>query len=177
MKILEYLGGGILNGPSAHHFGLRPNNHTIYGWSRLTPRKIPWNFHVDIIIGSVSRKWDQEFGCLEKDEGSWLETWRTGLFLTSWMMFFYPNKDTLKISCWYLNQKCVRKGGSRRGVLGGRWGFLIGDMVDRVILDVMNDVCLPHWRYPESFVLISSLEVVQAWGGLLGPPLCLISKK
>ena len=29
---------------------------------------------------------------------------------------FYPKEDTLKISCWYLNQKCVRKGGGQEGV-------------------------------------------------------------
>ena len=33
--------------------------------------------------------------------------------------------------------------GSRMGVLGGHWGFLIGDMADRVILEVMNDVFYP----------------------------------
>ena len=32
----------------------------------------------------------QERGYLEDVEGSWPETWRTWLFLTSWMMFFYP---------------------------------------------------------------------------------------
>ena len=32
------------------------------------------------------------------------------------------------------------KGGARRGVLGGHLGFLKGDMEDRVIRDVMNDV-------------------------------------
>ena len=34
-------------------------------------------------------------------------------------------------------------------------GFLTGDMEDRVIPDVMNDVLLPQRRYPENFVLIS----------------------
>ena len=46
--------------------GLRPNNHTVYGWSRYTARKIPWNFHVAIIIGSVSRRGVRKEG-----------TWRT----------------------------------------------------------------------------------------------------
>ena len=46
---------------------------------------------------------------------------------------FYPKEDTLKISCWYLNWKCVKKGED----VGG---FLTGDMEDRVIPDVMNDV-------------------------------------
>ena len=56
------------------------------------------------------------------------------------------------------------RGGSRRGVLGGRWGILTGDMEDRVILDVMNDVVLPQGKYPENFVLISQLEVCQEEG-------------
>ena len=34
-------------------------------------------------------------------------------------------------------------GGSRRGVIGGHWGFLIGEMEDGVSPDVMNDVFLP----------------------------------
>ena len=38
-------------------------------------------------------------------------------------------------------------------------GFLTGDMEDRVIPDIMNDVFLPQGRYPENFVLISFLEV------------------
>ena len=76
-------------------------------------------------------------------------------------MFIDPKEDTLNISCCYLNWKCVKKGGSRRGILGGRWGFLTGDVEDRVILDVMNDVFLPQGRYPENFVLISQLEVCQ----------------
>ena len=36
--------------------------------------------------------------------------------------------------------------------------FLTGDMEDRVIPDVMNDVFLPQGRYPENIVLISQLE-------------------
>ena len=37
--------------------------------------------------------------------------------------------------------------------------FLTGDIEDRVIPDVMNDVFLPQGRYPENVVLISQLEV------------------
>ena len=33
--------------------------------------------------------------------------------------------------------------GSKRGVLGGCWGFLTRHMEDRVIPDVMNDVFYP----------------------------------
>ena len=43
--------------------------------------------------------------------------------------------------------------------------ILTGDMDNRVILDIMNDVLLPQGRYPESFVLISLLEVCQEQGG------------
>ena len=38
---------------------------------------------------------------------------------------------------------CQEGGGSRRGYLGGRWGFLTGDPEDRVIPDVMNDALSP----------------------------------
>ena len=37
-------------------------------------------------------------------------------------------------------------------------------MEDRFILDVLDDPILPKGRYPESFVLISLLEVCQEWG-------------
>ena len=36
-----------------------------------------------------------------------------------------------------------QEGRSRRGVLGGRLGFLTRDMDDRVIPDALNDVYLP----------------------------------
>ena len=68
------------------------------------------------------------------------------------MMLFYPKEHGLKILSWYLNWKCVRKGGSRRGVLGWHWGFLTGDMDDRVIPDIMNDVYLALGRYSENFL-------------------------
>ena len=42
--------------------------------------------------------------------------------------------------------------------------ILTGDMDDRVIPDVMNDVLLPQGRYPEHFMLISQLEVCQEVG-------------
>ena len=53
---------------------------------------------------------------------------------------------------------------------GGIWRTLRvpdqrhGDMEDRVILDVGDDVSLPSGRCLESFVLISLLEVCQEWG-------------
>ena len=40
-----------------------------------------------------------------------------------------------------------------------------GSLEDRVILDVMDVLGRPQGSYPESFVLISLLEVCQEWGG------------
>ena len=37
-------------------------------------------------------------------------------------------------------------------------------MEDMVVLDVMDDLILPQGKYPESFMLISLLEVCQEWG-------------
>ena len=56
------------------------------------------------------------------------------------------------------------RGGQEGGYLEDIGGFLTGDMEDRVIPDVMNDVFLPQGRYPENFVLISQLEVCQEGG-------------
>ena len=50
------------------------------------------------------------------------------------------------------------------GYLEDVGGFLTGDMEDRVIPGVMNDVFLPQGRYSENFVLISQLEVCQEGG-------------
>ena len=61
----------------------------------------------------------------------------------SWMMFFYPRDDTLKMLCLYLYWKSLKKRWSRRGYLEDVEGFLIRDMEDRVILDVLEDVFLP----------------------------------
>ena len=52
-----------------------------------------------------------------------------------------------------------QEGGSRRGVLGRHLEFLTGDMDERVIPDVMNDVLLPQGTYPESFGLIMIFSV------------------
>ena len=48
-----------------------------------------------------------------------------------------------------------QEGGLRRGVLGGRLGFLIGDLEDRVILGNMDDLGRPQGSNPESFVSLS----------------------
>ena len=118
-----------------------------HGWSYFTPRKIPWKFLVDIFITSASGMGVQEGGYLENIEGYWLEAWWTWLFFMLWIILLYPKEDTLKVWCWYLYYKCIRNLGSRRGVLGGCWGFLTGELQDMVISDVMDDLILPWGRY------------------------------
>ena len=78
------------------------DNPWCHGWSCWTLRKIPWKFHVDKFIRSVSRMGGQEWGYLEEVEGSWPETWRIESSLMSWMTLFEPNEDTLKVLCWYI---------------------------------------------------------------------------
>ena len=56
---------------------------------------------------------------------------------------------------WYIYWKCVKNGRSFMLVLGGHWGFLTGDLEDRVILDVMDVLGRPQGSYPESFVSLS----------------------
>ena len=61
--------------------------------------------------------------------------------------------------------------GQEGGFLEDVGGFLMGDMGDMVVPDIMNDVFLPQKTYPKNFVLISLLEVCQEGGvkkGLLG---------
>ena len=55
-----------------------------------------------------------------------------------------------------------QEGGSRRGVLGGRWGFLTGDLEDRVIHDNMDDLWRPQGSYPESLGSIS-FHLAEFW--------------
>ena len=71
------------------------------------------------------------------------------------MMFFYPKEDTLKSRVDIFIGSVSGRGGSRRGVLGGHWGFLPGDLEDRVILDTMDDLGGPQGSYPEDFVSLS----------------------
>ena len=46
-------------------------------------------------------------------------------------------------------------------VLGRHLGFLTGDLEDRAILGIMDVLGRPQGSYPESFILISLLEVCQ----------------
>ena len=65
------------------------------GWPCLTQRKIPWKFHVDIFITSVSRMGDPSWGYFEDIQGSWKETWRTGSSLRSLMYLVDPKNHIL----------------------------------------------------------------------------------
>ena len=57
-----------------------------YEWWYFTLRNMSWKFCDTIVIESVSGRGGQEGEYREDVEGSWLETWMTGSFLTSWMM-------------------------------------------------------------------------------------------
>ena len=72
----------------------------------------------------------------------------------------YPENFVLKSQL-----EVCQEGGLKKGVLGGRCGFLTRDMEDLVIPDVMNHVFLPQGRYHENFVLKSLFEVCQEGGG------------
>ena len=85
-------------------------------WSYFTLKKIPWKFHVDIFNRSVSGMRGQGGGYLDDIESSWPGTWRTGSSLCNiWSCLTLRKEDTLKVSCWYLYGKCVRKGGGQEG--------------------------------------------------------------
>ena len=58
-------------------------------------------------------------------------------------VFFTTRKIPLQFRVDILIGSVSGRGVSRRGVLGGRWGFLTGDMENRVIPDVMNQVFYP----------------------------------
>ena len=151
-------GGGTwrtLRVPDWRHGGQgHPWHHE---WWSFTQWKIPWKFPVDISIIIVSERGGQEGGYLEDVEGSWLEICMTGSFLTLWMIFFTLRKIPWTFRVDIRIGSVSGRGGSRRGVLGGHWGFLNRPMEDIVIPDAMNDFFSPQGRYPENFVLIPQL--------------------
>ena len=103
-------------------------------WRSINPRKIPWKFCVDMSIGSVSGR-----GVLGRRWGFLTRDMEDVVVPDDMNDVFYPKESTLKILCWNLYWKCVRKGGSRRGALGGHLWFMTGGMEDIDISDVMND--------------------------------------
>ena len=163
-----------MGGPSVHHLWLRP---------------IPWAYGLITIqsmddFGRLQGRYPENFVFISQLEVCQEGGSRRGVlggrwgFLTEHMEdrvipdvmnhVFLPKgrypEDFMPISQLELCQE----GGPRMGVLGGRWGFLTGDMEDRVIPDVMNDVYLSQRRYPENFELISQLEVCQKGRGKEG---------
>ena len=59
-----------------------------------------------------------------------------------------------------LLEVCQEGGVNKGGVLGRQWGFLIRDMEERVIPDVMNDVFYPEEDTPKIYfdILIKSVS-------------------
>ena len=60
-----------------------------------------------------------------------------------WCFFFSQRNIPWKFDDDISIKSVSGRGASRRRVFGGRWGFLIQDIEDRVIPDVMKDVFLP----------------------------------
>ena len=83
-------------------------------WSFLTLRKILWKFRVDIFIKSMSGIGGQEGGYLEDFECSWLDTWRTGSSLMSWMILFYAKGISWKFCVDIFIRSVSRRGGQQR---------------------------------------------------------------
>ena len=112
-------------GPCGSYFGLIENSVLVYQLEVCQE-------------GGETRR-----GYLKDIEGSWPQSWRTGLFLTLWIMFIYPlGRYPENLVLIYQLEVC-QEGVSRRGVLGGNWGCLICKMDERVIPDVMHDALLP----------------------------------
>ena len=61
-------------------------------------------------------------------------SWVGGLKIIAYNRKYHDDISTEYVS---------RRGRSRRGVLGGHLGFLTGDIDDKVILDIMDDLVWP----------------------------------
>ena len=66
-----------------------------------------------------------------------------------WFLSFVPNFSSLE-----LIEVCQEPPCRSRSILGGHWGFLIGDLEDGVISDVIYCLDWPFWSCPESFMKI-----------------------
>ena len=148
---------GMLRVPERRHEG--HGYPWCHEWCFFTPRKIPWKFHVDISIISVSRR---------------RSTWRTlrvpdqrhGGLGHSWHheCFFLPLGRYPENFVLISQLEVCQIGASRRGLLGGHWGFLTGDLDDMVIPDIMNDVLLTPRKIPWKFYVDISMESVSGRG-------------
>ena len=128
----------------------------------FTLRKIPWKLAVDISIRSVSGMGVQEGAYLEDVEGFWLETYRTGSFLMSGMMFFTQSKIPWKFCVDILIRSVSGIGGQED--IGGHLRFLIRYLEDRVILDVMEDVFFILKNIPQKFCVYIFIRSVSRRG-------------
>ena len=136
--------GGVLYGGTWRILRVPDRRHGWQGhswrneWCSFTLRNIPWKFRVDISIGSVSGR-----GC--QVGGTWRTLrvpdrqngWRGDAWYHEWCSF------TLRTIPWKFLTDISIGSVSRRGLLGGYWGFMTCKMDDGVIPDVMNDVLLP----------------------------------
>ena len=114
-----------------------------YIWSCLTLWKITWKFYPSVFIRNVSRMGGKKVG-----------TWRI-LWLPDWGLGGKSNPQCHGNSCLILRKKPWKihvdlftksgseRRGSRGGVLGGCLEFLTGDLEERVILDVRDDLVWP----------------------------------
>ena len=120
---------GCFGGPSAHHLDLWANNLIVHSlrdgqeggsWEEYEGSRLEtWGIGSSLMSWRIKlwpqednrkisglylywkcvRKWGLRRGDLEVVEGTWPETWRTWSSLMSWMTFFYPREDTLKVLC------------------------------------------------------------------------------
>ncbi len=100
-------------------------------------------------------------GYLEDIEGSWLETWRMGSFVTSCIMFIDYQEDILKV-CWRSDMLWLRKGLSPGGV--GFWFFV-----------KFNNRFKPFKRDNINYI-ITSCSTAQDVGWIWNPSLLAISR-
>ena len=75
-------------------------------------------------------------------EGSWLEAWRMGSSWTSKMMLVVAKGHILEV--WTISDMIRLK--SISWGHGGWWGFLIGDLEDGVIYDIIDHVYIYDWE-------------------------------
>ena len=96
------------------------------------------------------------WGFLTRDRGQGHSWWHG--------FFFTPGRILWKL-CVDIFIRSVSGMGSRKWVHEGRWGFLIGDMEDRVILDVMEDVFYCLRKIPSKFRVDIFIRSISWKGG------------
>ena len=122
-----------------------------------------------ISLLEVCQKWGVKKG------GTWrmlrVSDWRHGGQGHPWChgwCFFNLRKIPWKFRVDIFIRSVSGMEGSRRGVLGGHWGFLIGDLEDWVIFDVMDDVFFTLRKIPWKFRVDIFIRSVSGMGGQEG---------